>query len=405
MHLAMLGQDKDRRRLIGLVSVVVLLIVAGCIWAPRTRDDDPDPTTYNSGSAGAKAAYILLDSLGYKVARWEQPAASLASVDAAHTTLILANPSDTSEKKPADDIARFVRCGGRVVVTGLSGGRLLPDAHTGESHRLYQQLCLTSPEGRGPIAQAGELETNVEGRWTVTDGTARVQQWCGQEAVVVAYPYGQGQIVWWTSAMPLTTRGLKNDADLKLLLASVGGRDRQILFDEYVHGIQERVGLWATTRGTPVKSIAFQVAAVALLLVLSFGRRSGPVRDRIIEPRTSPIEFAMSMGSLYERAHATPVAIAVARQRLLVFLENEGGIPRDVTRSSPAAIAAAVAARFGTDTAGLEHELAAAVEAEHTPLRGRSALALVNALAAHIQRLREIIAAPARPIRMTHAQK
>ena len=36
--------------------------------------------------------------------------------------------------------------------------------------------------------------------------------------------------------MPLTNRGLKEDASLKLVLASLGGPERRVLFDEYFHG-------------------------------------------------------------------------------------------------------------------------------------------------------------------------
>ena len=135
--------------------------------------------------------------------------------------------------------------------------------------------------------------------------------------------------------MPLTNRGLKEDASLKLVLASVGGPDRSVLFDEYFHG--ERASLWDTAKGLPMRQIAWQCAAVAVLLVLSFGRRNGPLRLPARLPRSSPLEFAESMGRLYRKAGATQAAVDGARRRLLKFLEEQCGVPREVLRSTPQA--------------------------------------------------------------------
>src|SRR3981189_2504322 len=88
-------------------------------------------------------------------------------------------------------------------------------------------------------------------------------------------------------------------------------------------------------------------AAVALLLVLSFGRRNGPLRLPVRLPRSSPLEFAESMGRLYGKAGGTQAAVDGARRRLLKFLEEQCGVPREVLRSTPQAIVEAVEERLG----------------------------------------------------------
>jgi hypothetical protein len=236
------------------------------------------------------------------------------------------------------------------------------------------------------MGRAGQIAMPATIRW---NGDAQVDQACGEDAVVVHYSVGKGEVVWWSSAAPLSNRGLREDADLRLLLASVGSPRRSVLFDEYIHGARE--GLWATAKGTPVAALGWQLAAIAMLLVLSFGRRSGPLRVMERARRNSPLEFAESMGALYQKAGAADVAVGAAERRLMEFLHAEGGIPREMLRSGPEAITAAVAERFFYTDAELASDLAAAREAEFDRLTAKSALELVRRIEGHIARLRALI--------------
>src|SRR5271168_5354770 len=91
-------KSRDRGFVLGILGVVLVLIVAFSVFAPANDDSDMSPTTYNSGSAGTKAAYLLLGELGYGAERWEAPPEDLKNVDAAKTTLILAEPYFPTEK-------------------------------------------------------------------------------------------------------------------------------------------------------------------------------------------------------------------------------------------------------------------------------------------------------------------
>lgn len=71
-------------------AIVVALIIITGIFAPNREDRDPTPGTWNSGAAGAKAAYLLLGQLGYDEASWERPESELSAIDAAHATLVVA---------------------------------------------------------------------------------------------------------------------------------------------------------------------------------------------------------------------------------------------------------------------------------------------------------------------------
>jgi hypothetical protein len=372
--------SRDRRMVLGILGAMVLLIVGFSVFAPANDDSNPSPTTYNSGSAGTKAIYLALGELGYGTERWEASPDDLKSVDAAKATLILAEPNFPMENaKPVRaQIADFLSRGGRVMATGRDGAYFLPEAKTGASARIYQRLCFTTPEGQGPLARVGKVALADEVQWTALEPKFRVSQLCGDDAVVVSYKYGAGEAIWWSSPLPMTNRGLKEAASLKLVLASIGGMDRRVLFDEYFHG--ERASLWDTAKGLPIRQIAWQSVLVAVLLVLSFGRRNGPLRLPVRLPRSSPLEFAESMGRLYRKAGATQAAVDGARRRLLKFLEEQCGVPREVLRSTPQVIVEAVEERVGGRWSALCEHLTQAAETEHSAVTLASTLELVKAL-------------------------
>ncbi len=386
----------DWRYLLIFSGVVLLLIVVTGILAPDRADRDPIPTTWNSGAAGAKAAYLLLGQLGYNEARWERPEAELATIDAAHATLVLAEPSPSfaalTDKNRQHPFRDFLARGGRIVATGATIAIFVPGAKVAPADRLYTDLCFTSPQGPDPLARAGDLEMAAPYQWTRDDPSVRIAQKCGDGAVVVSYSVGRGEVIWWASPTPLTNQGLHQDGNLRLLLASVGGPDRTVYFDEFMHGINQSP--WTAAHGTPLTGIIVQTCCVAALLLFSFARGSGPHRALVQPPRASPLEFVESMGALYAKAGASRVAIAAAERRLTEFLAHEGGIPAETLRSGPAAAAAAVHERFGCDTTALAADLEAARQSEYDSPSPAVALAQVRRLDRHIATLTDMIRNP-----------
>ncbi len=375
----------DRRLFFLVAGTVLLLIVAVSLLAPSTATDDPRPSTYNTAPGGAKAAFLMLEALGRPVARWEQPLEDLPPGTAAHTTLVLAQPlySALEKDRLASSIRAFLQSGGRLLATGPSGALLIPGGATAQSRR-FGALCYTQPEGPGPLAAAGKVEIADVATWSAELPTARIEQRCGPDAVVVRLPVGAGDAVWWSSASPLTNAELRNDADLKLLLASLG-EDRRVLFDE---SLQQPVrSKWTAAAGLPLFSLLAQAALIFVLLVFSFSRRRGPVRLPVSVPRSSPVEFAVSMGDLYERAGATGVATSAAKRRLGRALIRDAGVPPRAAEEHPEEVARILATRFGGDWTAVADHLRGAAETADTPLRPRSALALVRALGHDIQRL------------------
>src|ERR1700743_3564580 len=143
-----MAASRDQRIVLGILGAMIVFLVIVSIFSPANEDSNPAPTTYNSGSAGTKAAYLVLGELGYGAERWEASPNDLKNVDAAKATLILAEPNFPTEKakQVQASIADFLSRGGRVLTTGKDGGYFLPGAQTGAPARFYQKLCLTTPE-------------------------------------------------------------------------------------------------------------------------------------------------------------------------------------------------------------------------------------------------------------------
>jgi hypothetical protein len=374
----------DRNIVLGLAAVVLLALIAFTIWGPR-RDDNPIPTVSNSGSQGAKATYLLAGRLGYDAQDFQQPTGALQQVDAARTTLVLAEPFLPVKSLAATkaDIAAFLKRGGRVLATGATGAALLPNGKVADASGFDKALCLTRPEGAGELARAGRVNIGVPDRWDAHGPEFRVEERCGKDAVVVRYPYGKGEAIWWSSPMPLTNAGLRDDASLALTLASLGstrveGAPRTVLFDGYLHTARETVE--DTLAGLPWWALKLQAAIIAVLLVFSFSRRNGPLRLPVAVPRTSPLEFADSMGQLYERAKATEAPLHAARSQTLRFLAEECGLSHEMLRQPPEAIAEVLALRIGGDWSALASHLEAAASAGDNAQTSKLALKLVQAL-------------------------
>jgi len=377
-------QWSDRKIVLWMGGIILLLIVAVSVLAPASNDEDVQPTTYNTGPQGAKAAFLTLQAIGRTTSRLEGPINQLGSMDASHTTLVLAAPVYNAPDYDgiANAVKQFLERGGHVLTTGPTGALLLPDGKAGPP-TVFLGTCRTDPAD-GPLAAAGRVPMLDRSTW---DGKKNVEiaHRCGEDAVVVRMHVGRGEAVWWSSASPLTNGQLKNDADLRLLLLSIGD-ERTVLWDESLHDTPR--GLWSAGQGLPLGWLIVQVGLIAVLLVLSFGRRNGPLRAPVTLPRSSPVEFATSMGDLYEKARATTAATDAARRRLLRTIVRDAGVPQVVVAEGSEAIVRALQERLGGDWkvvgTNLEKASGAALE---SPTQ-REALVISRALSEDAERIR-----------------
>jgi hypothetical protein len=376
----------DRTLLIVAGVLLVLVSLAGMLFAPHTETASAGfPSSYSASSDGAKAAYLLLEELGYRVERWSKPPNELPA-GAQNVSLVLAEPFLPPTPEEKYDLRHFLERGGRVLATGASAALLLPNAHT-------EPVVLSSVEWQafparlpGPISRrAPNISMQSSSRWKGGASDARAYYGDKKGGTVISYNVGPGSVVWWAAASPLTNYGLTQASNVELLLNSLGaGKNTRVLWDEYYHG--QRAGFWDYVARTPLPWALIQAGLLMAALVLTYSRRSGPVVLPAAESRLSPLEFVETVGDLYACKRAGAGAVEIAYHGFRSLLAKRLGLPWDASHDS---IQRAIQERGGWAEPGLAGLLARCERFLGTGAPDESqALRLVQELHDYTRRLR-----------------
>jgi Domain of unknown function (DUF4350) len=372
---------KDRRLLMWcLVAVVILAAVTGLLLPNENTDDNRVPSSYLSGQHGALAAYETLLRSGYPVERWERPLGELAEIAGPETVVVFAEPF-TRENDNIKAVREIVERGGRVVATGFWGGYVLPGESSDMPSEFSFSACRLEPEGRDPLAGSGEVWMVPAATWQVGHPSDRVQYSCAGQPAVVEYDWGKGHVVWWASATPLENGSLARAQNLEFFLNSLGPQQgHQFYWDESLHG--EIRSNWSFVSGPALTLLRIGLLGLAVLILFSFSRRSGPVRELPPPARATPIEFVEALGALYRTAGAASTAVSVAWERFRRHALALCGLRG--RRITAAEVASALRRRFPSADRELEADLAACEEASgNESTSPREALRLVQLLERH----------------------
>jgi hypothetical protein len=262
-------------------------------------------------------------------------------------------------------------------VTGLSGGWLVPESVL-VGYRYTRPACTAEANGFAPLAGSGTVRLSPEAHWKQSNALQNVVYTCHGDAVAVTYPFGKGTVVWWASSLPLENDGIQQADNLVFFLNSIGSRERHVYWDESLHG--DAPGLMSYTQGTPLSLALWQGGLVALLLLWSFARRSGPLRPDPVVRRSTPIEFVHSLGALYQASNASQTAVSDAYQQFRQMMERQAGIPHTLPAEDPF-MPVLLRRHFGPDAEQMQQALVAAEQAgKETRLAPRTALARIQAL-------------------------
>lgn len=378
---------KDRRLMMWCLGTTALLaIVLGFLAPNGNGNDNRLPSSYLAGQHGARAAFDTLLRANYPIERWERPLAELASVAGPDTVVIFAEPF-TRERDNLNAVRQILERGGRVLSTGYWGGFILPGGQTAPPGEFNFAACKLEPEGLDALASSGEVWMVPEATWQVGNPAVRIQYSCAGQPAVVEYDYGKGHVVWWASSTPLENGSLARAHDLDLLLNSLGPREgHHFYWDESLHG--DVRSEWSYASGPARNMLLIGLPILGLLIVFSFSRRRGPVRDLPEPPRAAPTEFLDALGSLYRSAGAASTAVSVALERFRRHSLSLCG-----SRPGPmgaAELAAVIRRRFPDVNANLEADLAACEDASWSEsIDPHAALRLIQALHAHLRSLDE----------------
>jgi hypothetical protein len=314
---------QDRKILIGGVIALVVLVVGAAILTPPEGTKLEFPTTYSSGSGGAKAAYLLLKESGYSVERWERSPTELP--EPTGKVLIIADPMTAPQREERNRLHQFIKDGGRLIVAGMFGAMLLPENSSVPDPLGGLEWKKVSALAPSAITRATPQISLAPQSFWKSGSSATPLYGEGERAYVVQYRYGMGDVIWWASATPLTNAGLKEPGNLEFFLACLGERQKtHVMFDEYFHG--HRPTLAASIADSWLPWLFLQLAVLAIAVLFTFSRRSGSIFVPVGEVRLSPLEFVQTLGGLYEHAGAASVAVDISYQRFRYWLTRRLGM-------------------------------------------------------------------------------
>jgi hypothetical protein len=379
--------SQDRKLLFWCLSIALgLSILIGWLMPGPNSNSNPLPSSYLSGQHGARAAYETLLRSNYPIERWERPLAELAAVADPNTVVIFADPF-TIEAANLKAIQQILDKGGRILATGFGGGFMLPGEEAKSRSDAFDfSACQLKPEGMQPLSSSGEVWMVPQAGWQVGNPAFKVDYTCAGEPAVVEYDWSKGHIVWWASSTPLENGTLARSHNLDLLLNSIGPRDgRHFYWDESLHG--EIRTAYSFASGTAWNMLWIGLLALSVLIVFSFSRRSGPLRELPAVVRATPIEFLDALGSLYRNAGASSTAVSIALERFRRHVLRLCGLRGK--QMTAADLAIVLRRRFPQTNPDLEADLTACEEAAWTEtIEPRQALKLIQKLHAHEERLR-----------------
>src|ERR1035437_6059100 len=267
---------KDRKLLLwSLATAIGVAVVTGLLLPSDNSNDNLVPSSYLSGQHGSLAAYETLVRSGYPVERWERPLAELAATAGPETVVIFAQPF-TRETEDIKAVRQILEHGGRVLSTGFWGGFLLPAGASDPPREFNFAACKLEPEGLDALSASGEVWMVPEATWHGGTPADPVQHSFRGEPAVVEYNWGKGHAVWWASSTPLENGPLSRAQNLDLFLNSLGPLDgHRFSWDDSLHG--EIRSDWSYAGGPALTLLRVGLPVLALVILLSFSRRRGPV--------------------------------------------------------------------------------------------------------------------------------
>jgi hypothetical protein len=382
--------DPGDRRLLLAAGAVLFLLTAGLVfWGAEPQEHGISiPSTYSSASGGARAAYLLLQDLHYNVSRWERSPTELPG-DLDDAILILANPLEDPTREEQEALLHFVEEGGQVLFTGSSIESFFPDAKVDEETQVLEWKTFSANLPSTYTFRAPKIVLQTEATWQATASSQVPLYGDPGSPVAISWRIGEGRVLWWAAATPLTNAGISREGNLNLFLDAMNSplpgehSEVHIYWDEYFHG--QRTSLWSYVQKTPVAWGLLQVAVLGLFVLFTFSRRSGPTMLPPVISRLSPLEFVDTLGGLYERAGAEPAIVSAVYQRFRATLSRQ---LRLSSSASDAELAGAVQSRLGWKESSLEKVLARASAASRAgKVAPAEALGLIRELEGYEERL------------------
>jgi hypothetical protein len=345
-------------------AVVIVLTLLGLVLG-KPPAQPKEGTSYDASARGTRAAYLLLEELGYPVRRSRRPTDGCS----VRWVLLPEEPGRESGR-----LVDWVRGGGVLVLADASG----QFAQTlGIDLKVQSDAPNSSEAAEGPgVAQLAGGPVRVS--WPGAAG--EVWASAGGQPFVTIHRHGSGQ-VWLVNRPEVFTNRLIGEADNGILICRLAEATLArspatngtpcVAFDEFVHGMRDNPGVAELLLEPPTVWVTLHSLLLVGLLLWHHGPRFGGGQAAPQGTRHSAEEFLHALADLLQRKGDHAEAFRTARDELRHDLERELGLPHD---AAPEMLAEAASHRGGDAFAVLRLLKASG------PPAGAGAAAFVEAL-------------------------
>jgi len=308
---------KIPRELLLIFAVLMIIAVATQqLSGGQQEQSEPDLISDSAAPGGARALYLWLQSLGYRVERLEYRAFKLD--DASKVMLILA-PVTRPGADELNALLRWIENGGTLVLAGTTGN-ILPDvlpagtlSSVGNLDAVLKKfdLSLRTADSTSEATPRQPLllhppvsRARVESSSYVT-GTACLVPYLGEpdRPVAAGLAVGKGNVYILASSYALSNQGLGQADNGALLLNWLPepGQAGTVVFDEVHHGRSDERSLAYLVLHEPWGwGLLYALGMVFLYLALA-GRRFGRPVPSIVDTRRAGAEYVVSLAGLLRR--------------------------------------------------------------------------------------------------------
>jgi Domain of unknown function (DUF4350) len=249
----------------GAALVLILLAYAN---STTTHQAVSVSSTFDTGPNGYRALYEVLRTTGVPVRRFERVVAVL---DPSIKTLIVSGYENDPSQKPLDQrdasaIKRFVEGGGRFVAIDTDfAGRNDITPGVGTSHPAKGATAIALARNaftagvtrvRGPLSSVFPFRS-ARGVPLLANDRGMVAVW---------YRFGRGEVIAMTAPALFGNAQLRNADNLRFAYNAIANHG-EAAFDEYVHGYDDRLTMWAALPAPVHAALWVVLLTVGLLLI------------------------------------------------------------------------------------------------------------------------------------------
>ena len=341
---------KASRDLWVLLTLIALFAIASVFTVQTTIGPEQDRilprrTTYSASASGAKAAYLLLQRLGFQPVRWRSP---LYGFPSETKVILIVDPLPNMLLTGRENLAldNWILRGG-TLVTYNGYARLMPGQEDLTVKQVeHGQFRVRPPSQTGCFRGVKQLRARsgvrIQPDLSEAEYVPLVRDPHG--VIMAVRRKGKGSAVAISAPNLVTNSGIGQADNAVLfvnLVAATARKGDLVLFDEYHQGYATGRTLGQVV-GRYGRMAGLQLLAVFVIALYSYGRRFGAVRPSGPPAGRVGFEYVQAMARVYRRAQARSVALnmlfTALRRDVIVRLglPDDAGLDRMVHAASAA---------------------------------------------------------------------